>query len=176
VQSTGLKFLIPSTYSEFVIFERLEGDYTTDFGVPGIIASSESEPVNALDLQRFNTVLKACWEAFDRAVGQAKGKELRKGPRGGGRDAKKILEYVVGAEQSYLRRLVWKSGKAKEMSLEEEIKYTRAETLTALERAVKEGLPTQGPRGGKIWPPRYFVRRVAWHVLDHAWEIEDRII
>jgi hypothetical protein len=27
-----------------------------------------------------------------------------------------------------------------------------------------------------IWPPRYFVRRVAWHVLDHAWEIEDRIL
>jgi hypothetical protein len=25
------------------------------------------------------------------------------------------------------------------------------------------------------WPPRYVVRRAAWHVLDHAWEIEDRI-
>jgi hypothetical protein len=23
--------------------------------------------------------------------------------------------------------------------------------------------------------PRYFVRRAAWHILDHAWEIEDRI-
>src|SRR5207302_6834617 len=26
----------------------------------------------------------------------------------------------------------------------------------------------------KGWPPRYAARRIAWHVLDHAWEIEDR--
>jgi hypothetical protein len=25
-----------------------------------------------------------------------------------------------------------------------------------------------------LWPPRYFMRRAAWHILDHAWEIEDR--
>ena len=24
------------------------------------------------------------------------------------------------------------------------------------------------------WPPRYAARRLAWHVLDHAWEIEDK--
>jgi hypothetical protein len=33
-----------------------------------------------------------------------------------------------------------------------------------------------GPRGGVHWTPRYFVRRAAWHMLDHAWEIEDRIL
>ena len=36
--------------------------------------------------------------------------------------------------------------------------------------------PKSGPRGGKIWSPRFFVRYVAWHTLDHAWEIEDRAI
>jgi len=25
------------------------------------------------------------------------------------------------------------------------------------------------------WPARYYVRRAAWHVLDHAWEIVDRL-
>jgi hypothetical protein len=35
------------------------------------------------------------------------------------------------------------------------------------------------PNGGtppvpKGWPPRYAARRIAWHALDHAWEIEDR--
>jgi hypothetical protein len=24
------------------------------------------------------------------------------------------------------------------------------------------------------WPARYAARRIAWHVLDHAWEMEDR--
>jgi len=32
--------------------------------------------------------------------------------------------------------------------------------------------PLKAP--GKRWPPRYAARRIAWHALDHAWEIEDR--
>jgi hypothetical protein len=35
--------------------------------------------------------------------------------------------------------------------------------------------PSDGsPIAGRKWPPRYAARRVAWHALDHAWEIEDR--
>jgi hypothetical protein len=31
-----------------------------------------------------------------------------------------------------------------------------------------------GPLTEKGWPQPYAARRIAWHVLDHAWEIEDR--
>jgi hypothetical protein len=41
--------------------------------------------------------------------------------------------------------------------------------------SVRGELPTEGPRGGVRWSARYTVRRAAWHTLDHAWEIEDRI-
>ena len=35
--------------------------------------------------------------------------------------------------------------------------------------------PSDGsPIVGKKWPPRYAARRIAWHAIDHAWEIEDR--
>ena len=30
------------------------------------------------------------------------------------------------------------------------------------------------PAVEKGWLPRYAARRIAWHVLDHAWEIEDK--
>ena len=30
------------------------------------------------------------------------------------------------------------------------------------------------PIAGRRWPPRYAAHRIAWHALDHAWEIEDR--
>ncbi len=30
-----------------------------------------------------------------------------------------------------------------------------------------------GP-GNTGWPGRYAARRIAWHALDHAWEIEDK--
>ena len=46
--------------------------------------------------------------------------------------------------------------------------------LEALAASVRGEVPQEGPRGGKKWSGRYFVRREAWHVLDHTWEIEDR--
>ncbi len=65
---------------------------------------------------------------------------------------------------------------APELDLDKQIKLKRGQIMSALDAAVNVGLPERGPRGGLIWPPRFFVRRVVWHVLDHAWEIEDRII
>jgi hypothetical protein len=80
----------------------------------------------------------------------------------------------MGAEQSYLGRLAWRREKHPAGGLREELDHTRQAVLDAIAAAARGELPERGPRGGAIWPPRYFVRRVAWHALDHAWEIEDR--
>jgi hypothetical protein len=176
LQNTDIEFQPPSDPSAFLITERLQGGAGTDFGAPEIPAEAEKRLVSNAELERSKGLLMACWQAFDQAVEQATGKELRTGPRGGGRDLEKIMGHVIGADQAYLRRLAWKVKGTNEKDLEAELQHTRQTILTALESAVKDRLPEQGPRGGKIWPPRYFVRRVAWHVLDHTWEIEDRII
>ena len=35
--------------------------------------------------------------------------------------------------------------------------------------------PSDGkPLADRSWPARYAARRIAWHALDHAWEMEDR--
>lgn len=44
----------------------------------------------------------------------------------------------------------------------------------ALLEVIRSGQPIANPRRKKLWPVRYGARRVAWHVLDHAWEMEDR--
>jgi hypothetical protein len=172
---SGLGLQLPSDSSGFTVIERLKGDATTDFGAPGIIADADKEPVDETELERLKTTLEACWAALDRAAEGAEGNELRKGPRGGGRDLDKMLEHVMGAEQGYARSLGWKPEKGEEEDLRGELRRTRENVLNALEAAVAGELSAEGPRGGKRWPPRYFVRRVAWHALDHAWEIEDRI-
>ena len=51
----------------------------------------------------------------------------------------------------------------------EAIAAMRADLLDVL-RQPSDGSPIAGRR----WPPRYAARRIAWHVMDHAWEIEDR--
>ena len=51
---------------------------------------------------------------------------------------------------------------------------TREAILKAVAASAHGEVPERGPRGGVRWTARYFVRRDAWHVLDHTWEIEDR--
>src|SRR5690606_20340352 len=103
----------------------------------------------------------------------AAGRELRKGPRGGGRDVQGIAEHVMNAEKSYLNRLARRHVKQPGESFEEEFARLRREVLDALAASVAGEVPERGPRGGAIWSARNYVRRIAWHVLDHAWEIED---
>ena len=171
----GIEFETPADVSAFVVVERLEGNATTDFGAPDVAPSSDTRPINAAELQRFQTLLATYWQAFDTTTKKASGKELRKGPRGGGRDLEGIIRHVVGADQGYLARLSRKHQKSEEQGLSEDLEQTRQEMLDALVAAVRGQVPASGPRGGVIWPSRYFVRRVAWHVLDHLWEIEDRM-
>jgi hypothetical protein len=171
-----LDFQPPSDTSTLKVIERNAGNATTDFGAPAVELAADAEPVDQLDYGRFRKILEACWQEFDNAVLDAEGKELRKGPRGGGRDLVKIVNHVLDSDRGYLSRLVWKLKWGEGADLTEKINQTRQAILEALEAAVNGELPEKGPRGGSVWKPRYFVRRVTWHVLDHAWEIEDRIV
>ncbi len=176
LQSTELVFEAPERASSFNIVERLDGNSTTDFGAPDLPLSNDNEPIDANELLRLSILLKSCWIAFDEAVIAADGKQLRKGPRGGGRDLKKIIDHVLMADESYLKRIGWKIQNIEEGKFEKRLDRIRKEMLDAFEAAAHGELPVVGPRGGKRWGPRFFVRRVAWHVIDHAWEIEDRVL
>lgn len=175
LKAAGITFAEPDS-ADFKIVERLKGDATTDFGAPGFPPAYDAAPTDAALLKHLQAILRACWAAFDRAADAADGKDLRKGPRGGGRDLGKIVRHVHESQHGYLGKLPWKRQKPQGGNLAEEIAHQRDEVIAALEEASKEGAPIYGPRGGLLWTPRYFVRREAWHVLDHTWEIEDRVI
>lgn len=174
VVRAGLEPESPEDVAAFNVVERLPGGAGTDFGAPEAIPAADRESLHIDDLVRLGSVLTACWEAFDAAAAAAVGIELRKGPRGGGRELEAITRHVLEAEQGYLSRLAWKIDKGRAVNLNEEMRLTRQAIMDALAAAERGEIPARGPRGGAIWPARYFVRRVAWHVLDHLWEIEDR--
>ena len=171
LRGTRLGFETQEDPSRFTVVERVQGDATTDFGAPSIAPTADARPIDDAELKRSRSILRACWRSFDAAVDGARGTTLAKGPRGGGRDLRKIVDHVVDAEGSYLRMVGSKVEAARAEDLAER---THAAVLDALETMAREGPPPPGPRGGTRWLPRYFVRRVTWHVLDHAWEIEDR--
>jgi hypothetical protein len=175
VEGSDIWFAPPSRVSTIRIHERLTGDATTDFGAPSIAPDADGREIDRRWLTRQTKLLRASWDAFDLAVGGV-GRALAKGPRGGGRQLNGIVAHVVGAEASYLKMI---GGRAKSFEDPDRKAATareeeRALVVEALERALTDGIPARGPRGGARWTAPYFVRRAAWHVLDHAWEIEDR--
>ena len=168
-----LGFKTPKDVSAITVVERLKGSATTDFGAPAITPAHDARPVTDADLKRLQSILRACWRALDAAVEKARGRPLSTGPRGGGRNLDKILEHVRGAETGYLSSLGGRvSSTANDPASSEEIRQAILDTLSA---SAHGEVAEVGPRGGKRWLPRYFVRREAWHVLDHVWEIEDRL-
>ena len=169
-----LTFSKPATVAGFEVVERLTGDASTEFGVPRAIGAVESDPVSAADLERLLALLRASWATFDAAARAAEGVTLATGPRGGGRSLAKIIEHVRDAEAAYLRSFGSRSPSASEEAPDRPMKILRATIVDAL-TAVSRGEPLANPnKARKRWPPRYAVRRAAWHVLDHAWELEDR--
>ena len=167
-------FAPPDDASSFIIVERLKGDATTDFGAPGAIPSLDSEPLEAKELVRQVALREAAWQTFDDVIASARGKALATGPRGGGRNLAKIVLHAVEAESAYLGRLGWKLAPLPP-DPGEALDRLRHETRLALDAAARSEIAETGPRGGKRWAARTFIRRSAWHALDHAWEIEDRL-
>lgn len=149
------------------VVEELPGGSGTEFGVPSLPAAADSRPTDAAEGARLAAIVAAAWAEFDR-VAEGAPAELRKGPRGGGRDRDKMVGHVNEADWAY----------AREMGIRERqpasgdraaVEALRAAML-AIIRAPSDGSPLAGRR----WPVRYAARRIAWHALDHAWEMQDR--
>ncbi len=175
LRGARLGFRAPADVSELAVVERLAGNATTDFGAPDIAPSVDAKPVDEAELRRFQTLLNACWRAFAASAKAARGKALSKGPRGGGRDLAGITGHVLGAEAGYLASLGGKLKLEEDADLSESLAQARQAVLATLALSARGQVPARGPRGGARWTARYFVRRAAWHVLDHVWEIENRL-
>jgi hypothetical protein len=143
----------PKDATEFEVVERAHGDASTDFGVPHTPAKDEEKRMTPAQVERMVALTAAAWKYFDQVAGKAP-KTLRKGPRGGGRDTDKIVEHVLGSEPEYAKRIGVRMKPGERGALLESFK---------------------NPNRTERWPVRYTVRRTAWHALDHAWEIEDRL-
>jgi hypothetical protein len=171
-----IPFKAPPGVDELVVKSRLAGTATTDFGAPAITPPADEQPISPAELDRLRRVLEGSWKAFDAAARAGQGRRLRLGPRGGGRSLAKIIDHVTDAEAAYLRQLGSRQVENAKGDWAKMARQAREHALAAL-RARAAGDPLPDPYNvRRPWTPRYFVRRASWHVLDHAWEIEDRIL
>lgn len=148
---------VPFKPGKLDVVGSVKGNATTDFGAPGVVTPWDAEAITSRDLKRQVAMLVDCWAYFDVVVDAAP-PTLTKGPRGGGRDRDPIVDHVREAERHYCSAL---GRRLPPRTPWTEQRATITETLLA------------GSPDGK-WPSRYSLRRLAWHVIDHAWEIEDK--
>ena len=88
------------------IVEDRTGTGMTDFyGISFSSSSTELGPMSEAELDRKITLLEASWEFFDRVAARVS-PELRKGPRGGGRDRDLIVRHVIRNESEEFAKQV----------------------------------------------------------------------
>ena len=149
------------------VVERVPGGSGTEFGVPSAVTDLDRRPLTAADAARIAAIVEAAWSVLDRVVAGAP-RELRKGPRGGGRDRDKMFGHVVESDWYYSREMGLRTPQP-DPTDRAAVEAERAAMLEILRQ------PSDGsPLAGRKWPARYAARRIAWHAIDHAWEIEDR--
>ena len=152
---------------ELETVESVPGSSGTDFGIPYGIADDDRRAVTPAAAKREAALVEAAWTTFDRVAATAPA-TLRKGPRGGGRDRDKMIDHVIEADHAYAREMGIKLPEPSRGD-REAVDAERAAVLQVL------GKRSDGsPIADRKWTPRYAARRIAWHALDHAWEMEDR--
>jgi hypothetical protein len=144
------------------VVDRVEGGAGTEFGVPSVVGPDDRRAVDADEARQLAKLVAAAWEEFDSVAATAP-EELRKGPRGGGRDRTKIVGHVNEADAAYAHEIGVGPEDRKDVTM-----------MRAAMLEVVAGPSDGTPLAGRRWTLRYAARRIAWHALDHAWEIEDR--
>ncbi len=150
------------------IVERVPGSSSTDFwGIAHVPSQIERDVLSPVELDRRLDLLRACWVTFDDvAVGVSH--ELRPGRRGGGRSRDAIIRHVVLTEPDQFSRKI-------EVRTPFDVVLT-PDGLAAHRRAYLDAIRAWNAEGkpARTWPIQFLVRRTAHHVMDHAWEMEDR--
>ena len=152
------------------IVEDRVGTGSTDFwGISFSPSSTEQEPMGEAEFDRAITILRACWAFFD-GVAARVSPEMRKGPRGGGRDRDRIiLHTIVTDSQGFAEKVGLRIPDGAVLIADGLEKYR--EDYVAAMRAYNAG---EVKRGMRSWTLPFLIRHSAFHTLDHAWEMEDK--
>jgi hypothetical protein len=152
------------------VVEQDPGTGSTDFwGISFAFSSIDRQALPGVELERELALMRACWAFFDAVRGRVSA-EMRKGPRGGGRDRDHIVRHTFAAELDWAKMIgVLSPGGA----------LLTGEGLNAHREAYCQAIRdyhAQGRSAGKLakWPLRFLIRHTAFHTLDHAWEMEDK--
>lgn len=154
---------------ELEIVEDHVGTGSTDFwGISFAPSSLEQGPMPEEEIERKLALLQAAWRFFDEVAARVS-PEMRKGPRGGGRDRDSIVRHVFGNEAGDFATKVGVRTPVDDVLTPVGLRTHRTEYLAGFRNYNAQGL-----KAGRSWTVPFLIRHTAFHVLDHAWEMEDK--
>lgn len=154
--------------AEPAIIERYPGNTSTDFwGIAHVTSATERQVLSEADLERRLDLLQATWAHFDHVAAHVSA-ELQHGPRGGGRTREEVIRHTLGNEPHQFAPKV-------EVRNPYEMSFT-PDGLAAHRQMFLDGIRAYNAEGkpARTWSIQFLIRRSAQHVMDHAWELEDR--
>ncbi len=152
------------------IVEDRVGTGSTDFwGISFSPSATEHEPMDEAKFERGITLLRACWAFFDDVAARVS-PEMRKGPRGGGRDRDRIIRHTIRTETEDFAKQVGLRIPEGAALTSDGLRQHR-EAYVAAMRAYNAG---EIERRMRSWTLPFLIRHSAYHTLDHAWEMEDK--
>ncbi len=150
-----------------VVEDRI-GTGSTDFwGISFSPSSFEMGPMSEAELERKLALLQACWAFFDKVVARVS-PELQKGPRGGGRDRDEIMNHTLGCERTqFAVKVGVKTPEGVQLTADGR-RIHREEYVAAFREYNAAG------KKARTWELAFLLRHTAFHLMDHAWEMEDK--
>ena len=149
------------------VVEHYPGAGSTDFwGISFAFSGIDQQAMSGEALERELTLMRACWAFFDQVRSRVSA-DMRRGPRGGGRDRDHIVRHTLAVEQDWAKKLG--------LPTPQDPMLTTA-ALNAYRDDYCNAIRTLHSQGkmARTWPLRYLIRHTAFHTLDHAWEMEDK--
>jgi len=152
------------------IVEDRVGTGSTDFwGISFSPSSTEHGPMTEAEFDRGITLLRAAWAFFD-SVAARVSPEMRKGPRGGGRDRDRIISHTIRQESESFATGVGLRIPEGAALTPDGLRQHRKDYVEAMRR-YNAG---EFEKPMRSWTIPFLIRHSAFHTLDHAWEMEDK--
>ena len=143
------------------VVERQGGGGGTEFGVPSNVTDQDRRRVDREGRRSARPARRSRLADVRKGRGRSAPKSCARDPAAAGANTSKMVAHVVEADEAY----------AREMGIK--LKAPIGEVRAAMLEVLRE--PSDGsPIADRKWTARYAAHRIAWHALDHAWEIEDR--
>ena len=169
-----LSYTVPTSLDELEIIERIPGTSVTDFGALAALLTADQRALEEREIERLVRLLSTCWATLDDVLHTLQSDLYEVKPERG-RSPDAIRLHLLETDLMHLSAfgIPWRS--LDHTRIDEQEAGVRRQFLAQLQTLPRNKAFTPHRKSGFSWNPHFAARSSAWHALNHAWELQDRV-